>query len=74
MDRVLEAASRLGFRAHELTGLQNARAEMQELRGIIFSRWQSFTRSDYDASLQEIERGEVHDVDEVIRELQGRGH
>jgi hypothetical protein len=74
VDRVLIAATQHGFPPDELAGLQHAQAEMQDLRGSIFSRWQAFTQTDYEASLGEIERGEVHDLDEVIRELQSRPH
>jgi hypothetical protein len=74
VDRILDAATQHGFPPDELAGLQRARAEMRELRGLIFERWQSFTKADYEESLREIERGEVHDLDEVIRELQSRPH
>jgi hypothetical protein len=72
--RILAAAAPLGFSSEELAGLNRAVEELHRLREQIFSTWQAFTPDDWQAAREEIRQGKVHDLDEVIRELQGRAN
>jgi hypothetical protein len=69
---VLKAAEELGFPAEDLERLRHAQEQLRQLHSHIFERWKPFTRADHDAALEAIQQGKVHDLDEVIRELQGR--
>jgi hypothetical protein len=72
MGRILEAATKAGLPPDVLGRLRTAIEQTHELRAVVFQHWQPFTKSDYETALAEIEHGEGSDLDEVIRELQGR--
>jgi hypothetical protein len=72
LGRILDIATRVGFPSSTLTLVKTAIEQTYEVRGIVFQHWQPFTKADYEAALEEIEHGQSSDLDEVIRELQGR--
>ena len=70
--RVLTAATSFNFDSKELAAIRAALDELTRIRAEVFAHWRPFGREDYDAAMEEIRAGKVHDLDEVIRELQGR--
>lgn len=74
VSRILAAAAGYEFPSEELDRLRRALDEMRQLRTQIFENWQSFTSADSQAALEEIRQGKICDLDEVLRELQGRAH
>lgn len=72
--RLASSARQLGLPADSIDRLQGTLDHILRLREEYFRGWKPFTDDEARAAVRAIEEGRVHDIDEVIRELQGPAH